>query len=164
LIEAYETLPAKMKEEYKLVLGAPRSDKYFPDIEKIIMEKKLIHQILFTGFIEEKDLPTIFHMSSLFAFPSLYEGFGLPPLEAMACGCPVVSSNRSSMPEILGEAALFFNPNDIKEMSQAIRQMLEDEKLRNNLRQKGLERAKLFTPEKMTQIIISLFESIPVSS
>jgi glycosyltransferase involved in cell wall biosynthesis len=164
LIEAYEKLPAKMKEEYKLILGAPKSDKYCPGIEKTIRERRLIHDILFTGFIEERDLPAVYQMSSLFAFPSLYEGFGFPPLEAMACGCPVVSSNTSSMPEILGEAALFFNPNDIEEMSLVIRQMLEDEKLRNNFRQKGLERAKLFTPEKMTRIIISLLESISVSS
>ncbi|KPJ69456.1 hypothetical protein AMJ44_03820 [candidate division WOR-1 bacterium DG_54_3] len=160
LIEAYEALPAQMKEEYRLVLGAPRSDKYFPDIEKIVREKKLAHQILFTGFIEEKDLPSLYHMSSLFVFPSLYEGFGLPPLEAMACGCPVVSSNTSSMPEVLGDAALFFNPYDIEEMSLAIRKMLEDEDLRKKYRQKGLARVKLFTPEKMTNKILDVLKRV----
>ena len=78
----------------------------------------------------------------------------------MAGGCPVVSSNTSSMPEVLGDAALFFDPYDVEEMSFAIRQMLEDESLRDKFRQKGLERAKLFTFEKMTNRILNVFESI----
>lgn len=159
LIESYASLPLNLREEYKLVLGSFRSDKYFSYIEKVIKEMELTKDVLFTGFIEEEDLPSVYHMSSLFAFPSLYEGFGLPPLEAMACGCPVVSSNTSSMPEVLGNAALFFNPYHIEEMSLAIRQMLEDENLRNRFRQRGLERAKLFTFEKMTNNILDVFES-----
>jgi glycosyltransferase involved in cell wall biosynthesis len=160
LIESYASLPLNLREEYKLILSSLRSDKYFSYIEKAIKEMKLTKDVLFTGFIDEKDLPAVYHMSSLFAFPSLYEGFGLPPLEAMACGCPVVSSNTSSMPEVLGDAALFFNPHHVEEMSLAMRQMLEDENLRNRFRQKGLERAKLFTYEKMTNRILDVFESV----
>jgi len=160
LIKSYASLPLNLREEYKLVLSSFSSDKYFAYIEKVIKEMKLTKDVLFTGFIDEKDLPAVYHMSSLFAFPSLYEGFGLPPLEAMACGCPVVSSDTSSMPEVLGDAALFFNPYHIEEMSLAIRQMLEDENLRNRFRQKGLERAKLFTFEEMTNRILDVFESV----
>ena len=160
LIKSYAVLPVNLRKQYKLVLGAPKSGKYFSYIEKVIREMKLAQNVLFTDFIEEKDLPAVYHMSSLFAFPSFYEGFGLPPLEAMACGCPVVSSNTSSMPEVLGDAALFFNPYNAEEMSFAIRQMLEDESLRDKFRQKGLERAKLFTFEKMTNRILNIFESV----
>jgi glycosyltransferase involved in cell wall biosynthesis len=78
----------------------------------------------------------------------------------MACGCPVVSSNTSSMPEVLGDAALFFNPYHVEEMSLAIKQMLEDDNLRNKFRQKGLERAKFFTFEKMANRILDIFEMV----
>ena len=160
LIKSYAALPSNMREKYKLVMGASRSDKYFSHIEKVIREMELIQDVVFTGFIEHKDLPTVYNMGSLFAFPSFYEGFGLPPLEAMASGSPVVSSSTSSMPEVLGDAALFFNPYHVKEMSSAIRQMLEDENLRNKFRQKGLERAKFFTFEKMANRILDIFEMV----
>jgi glycosyltransferase involved in cell wall biosynthesis len=160
LIKSYASLPVSLRENYKLVLGALKSDKYFSNVDKVIREKELIQDVLFTGFIEPKDLPSVYNMSSVFAFPSFYEGFGLPPLEAMACGCPVVSSNTSSMPEVLGDAALFFNPYHVEEISQAIRHMLEDENLRNRFRQKGLERAKLFTIEKMTSRMLDVLEII----
>jgi glycosyltransferase involved in cell wall biosynthesis len=160
LIKSYAALPVNLREQYKLVLGAPKSGIYFPYIKKAIKEMELNQDVLFTGFIEDKDLPAVYHTSSLFAFPSLYEGFGLPPLEAMACGCPVVSSNTSSMPEVLGDAALFFNPYNVEEMSLVIRQMLEDENLRSRFRQKGLERVKLFTSDKMTNRILNVIESV----
>ena len=161
LIRAYKALPEWLREKYKLVLGASKKAKYFTDIEKVIREMELLSEVFFTGFIEEKDLPTVYRMSELFVFPSLYEGFGLPPLEAMASGCPVVSSNSAPMTEVLGDAALFFNPYDVEEMSSAMKKMLEDENLRDRFQQKGLERARIFTPEKMTEEIISLLESIP---
>ena len=160
LIKSYAVLPVNLRKQYKLVLGASKSGKYFSYIEKVIREMELAQDVLFTGFIEDKDLPAVYHMSSLFAYPSLYEGFGLPPLEAMAGGCPVVSSNTSSMPEVLGDAALFFNPYHVEEISQAIRHMLDDENLRNKFRQKGLERAKLFTPEKMASETLGVFKGM----
>jgi hypothetical protein len=160
LIKSYAALPSDMREKYKLVMGVSKSDKYFSHIGKVIREMELIQDVVFTGFIEEKDLPAVYNMGSLFAFPSFYEGFGLPPLEAMACGCPVVSSNTSSMPEVLGDAALFFNPYHVEEMSLAIKQMLEDDNLRNKFRQKGLERAKFFTFEKMANRILDIFEMV----
>lgn len=160
LIKAYKALPEMLRQKYKLVIAASKKAKYLAGIEKVIREMELSAEVFFTGFIEEKDLPTVYRMSELFAFPSFYEGFGLPPLEAMASGCPVVSSNTSSLPEVLGDAALLFNPYDVEEMSSAMRKMLEDENLRNKFLQKGLERAKIYTPEKMTEEIISFLESI----
>jgi glycosyltransferase involved in cell wall biosynthesis len=163
LIEAYGTLPFKLRGQYKLVLVSSKCDKYFPFVDKISKEMQLTRDLMFTDFIEDKDLPAVYHMSTLFVFPSFYEGFGLPPLEAMACGCPVVSSNTSSIPEVLGSAALFFNPYNVEEMAAVIRRMLEDENLRNMYRSKGLERASLFSPEKMTNRILDVVELIQAS-
>jgi glycosyltransferase involved in cell wall biosynthesis len=101
LIKSYASLQDSLRENYKLVLGALKSDKYFSDIDKFIREMELIHDVLFTGFIEHKDLPSVYYMSSVFAFPSLSKGFGLPPLEAMACGKPVIAKNGGGVPEIV---------------------------------------------------------------
>ncbi|MFQ6084096.1 MAG: glycosyltransferase family 4 protein [Candidatus Aminicenantia bacterium] len=158
LIEAYNLLPETIKQEYDLVLGGGEPKR------SVIDDKRLgpsdLQYIIYVGHILEEDLPALYSGAELFIFPSLYEGFGLPPLEAMACGCPVASSNTSSMPEVLDDAALFFDPYDVEEMSKAFKRMLEDENLRNRFRQKGLARAKLFTSEKTTKKLISLFESV----
>lgn len=158
LIKSYTTLPQDLKAQYKLVIGASKRDKYFSDLEKVVRNKGLTRDIIFTGFIEDKYLPTIYSMSSLFAFPSLYEGFGLPPLEAMAYGTPVVSSNTSSMPEVLGDAAVLVDPRDTHEFSKAMTRILTDDDLRKLMVIKGLERVKLFTPEKMAQTLLQALE------
>ncbi len=99
----------------------------------------------FIGFADEADLPALYSGAVCFAFPSLYEGFGLPVLEAMACGTPVVTSNLSSLPEVAGEAALTISPYDLEELVDALRRLTEDEELRQRLIQKGFERSRLFT-------------------
>jgi len=151
LVQAYQSLANDLKQEYSLVLGGGEPKRLG------ISEGE---PLIFTRFIAEEDLPSLYSGAELFVFPSLYEGFGLPPLEAMACGCPVASSNMSSLPEVLGEAALFFDPYQVEEISAAICRMLEDKNLRERFRQKGLQRAKLFTSEKMTGNLYSLFESV----
>ncbi|HEX2914879.1 MAG TPA: glycosyltransferase family 1 protein [Chloroflexia bacterium] len=102
----------------------------------------------FTGYLAESDLPALYSAATAFVFPSLYEGFGLPPLEAMACGTPVVTSNLSSLPEVVGEAALTVNPHSVKELGAAIKRVLSEPDLRADLRQRGLERAALFSWER----------------
>ncbi len=99
------------------------------------------------GFIEEGDLPALYRQATLFAFPTLYEGFGLPPLEAMACGTPVVASTASSVPEVVGEAGLLVDPLDVAGWTTAMRRLLEDDSLRHRLREAGLRRASRFTWE-----------------
>jgi glycosyltransferase involved in cell wall biosynthesis len=158
LIAAYNLLPENIRGEYSLVLGGRRPKGFRRDIEQSGLSDS--QSIIYCGFIADEDLPALYSGAELFVFPSLYEGFGLPPLEAMACGCPVASSNTSSMPEVLGDAALFFNPNLTEEMSMAIRQMLEDEHLRNSFCQKGLGRARLFTSEKMAERMLAIFDSV----
>lgn len=158
LIAAYNLLPENIRREYSLVLGGGRPKGFKQDIEQSGLSDS--QSIIYCGDIADEDLPALYSGAELFVFPSLYEGFGLPPLEAMACGCPVASSNTSSMPEVLGDAALFFNPNLTEEMSMAIRQMLEDEHLRNSFCQKGLGRARLFTSEKMAERMLAIFDSV----
>ena len=113
--------------------------------------------VYFTGYIDEEDLPVIYSFCECFAFPSLYEGFGLPVLEAMACGAPVICSNRSSLPEIAGDAAILFNPLDIDEMTAALQKILDDGSLRADLRQRGILQAQKFSWDKMAQEMLSLF-------
>lgn len=158
LVDAYNLLPETIKREYNLVLAGGQSKRLTKGNKQLGFGD--LQSTIFVGHILDEDLPTLYSSAELFAFPSLYEGFGLPPLEAMACGCPVVSSNTSSMPEVLGDAAFFFNPYHVEEMSLAIGLMLKDENLRKKYRQKGLDRVKLFTSERMTNKILNVFKSV----
>jgi glycosyltransferase involved in cell wall biosynthesis len=101
--------------------------------------------IVFVGFVPEEDLPAMYSAADVFAFPSLYEGFGLPPLEAMACGTPVVVSDSSSLPEVVGDAGLQVDPHDPDALAVALERAILDEPLRAELRRRGLERAATFT-------------------
>lgn len=109
------------------------------------------------GKIEEADLPYVYSMAELFVFPSLYEGFGLPPLEAMSCGCPVALSDAASIPEVCGDAGLYFNPSQENQMIDAVKQVLSQ---RKDWVQKGLKRVKMFDWKSSAEKHIALFERI----
>lgn len=113
-----------------------------------------------TGYVEEIDLPAIYSMAEVLVYPSIYEGFGLPPLEAMACGCPVIASNTSSLPEVVGDAGILINPYDVEALKQAILSVIRDDALRNLLRDRGLERAKMFSWEKTAKEVLKCFYEI----
>ncbi|MBU4375454.1 glycosyltransferase family 4 protein [Patescibacteria group bacterium] len=100
--------------------------------------------VIFPGYVQDAELEILFKKALAYVFPSFYEGFGLPPLEAMAKGCPVVSSDKSSMPEVLGGAAIYFNPDDKQDMRDKIEQVIQDENLRKDLIKKGYEQAKKY--------------------
>ena len=108
-------------------------------------------EVIFADFVPEADLPAYYSGAEVFVLPSLYEGFGFPPLEAMACGCPVITSNTSSLPEVVGEAGIMVNPYDTDSLVEAIRRVLTDDKLRDDMIRKGLEQAKKFSWEKTAQ-------------
>ncbi len=108
----------------------------------------IIQAVIFVEYVSELDLAYYYSSAALLAYPSFYEGFGFPPLEAMACGCPVVTSNTSSLPEVVGEAGIMFNPYDTDSLVEAMRQVLTDGELRNDMVRKGLEQAKKFSWEK----------------
>ena len=96
-------------------------------------------------FVPDNDLPALYAGATLFVYPSLYEGFGLPVAEAMACGAPVVSSNASSLPEVGGDAVLYFDPRNVDAIAETIRRALSDESLQNDLRARGIAQAKKFS-------------------
>jgi glycosyltransferase involved in cell wall biosynthesis len=114
----------------------------------------------FIGFVDEKDLPTLYSGAVCFAFPSLYEGFGLPVLEAMACGTPVVTSNVSSLPEVAGDAALTIDPYNVEELAEALRRVIEDEALRKDLISKGFARAKQFSWDTSARQLIQIYRNL----
>lgn len=159
LIDAYNMLPAKILKEYELVIVGKKSwkaDKIFAETKKLGLEDRVI----FTGFVADSDLPLLMNAADLLAFPSLYEGFGIPPLEAMACGTPVVASNTSSIPEVVGDAALLFDPYNVEEIANAMYRALTNEQLRDELRQKGFERAKQFSWEKAARETLAVYEGV----
>lgn len=155
LLEAYSGLPSAIKKEYKLVLGGNK-DSHCIKLEKHAKQLEIENNIIFTGFIFEDDLPTLYSAASLFIFPSLYEGFGLPPLEAMACGTPVIASNATSLPEVVGDAGILVDPHNVNDLNKAILKILSDKGLKTRLRQKGLSRVKQFPIHRTASEILNL--------
>jgi glycosyltransferase involved in cell wall biosynthesis len=110
-----------------------------------LVERALAAGVVLPGFIEQADLPTLYRQAEMLIYPSLYEGFGLPPVEAMACGTPVIVSNTTSLPEVVGEAGLVVDPLDSAALAAAMAKLLDDQALHQQLKQKGLRRAGQFT-------------------
>ncbi len=128
------------------------------EIDETFERLGLEGRVLFTGYVADEDLPVLYSAADVFVFPSLFEGFGLPPLEAMACGTPVVTSNVSSLPEAVGDAALTVDPGDVRAIADAISQVLANPSLAAELRSKGLARAKRFTWERAAQETLAVYE------
>jgi glycosyltransferase involved in cell wall biosynthesis len=120
--------------------------------------------IKFLGYVPPEELQVLYSAARVLLYPSLYEGFGLPPLEAMACGCPVLASNTSSLPEVCGDAAYYIDPHSVDDMAKALCTVATDQNVRDLLRQKGLERVKLFSWEKAAKEIYAVIESVSSQS
>ena len=116
--------------------------------------------MILTGFIDNDDLPELYNAADIFIFPSLHETFGMPILEAMSCGCPVITSNVSSMPEIAGGAALLVSPYNVDEIGKAIYQVLTDEGLKEEMRERGLERAKQFSWRRCAEEHLKVYQEV----
>ena len=120
----------------------------------------LADSVRFLGHVPQADLPALYSAADLFVFPSLYEGFGLPALEAMACGTPVVASNVSALPEVVGDAALQVPPLDVEALADAVERLLRDDRLRSDLRERGLERARQFSWEKAARQTVEVYHRV----
>lgn len=147
LVQAYALLPITLRERYKLVIVWTHH-LLAADLAEQIKKLELDNQIQFVKQVSNEDLVLLYNAASLFVFPSLYEGFGLPLLEAMACGTPVIAANNSSIPEIVGDAAVLFEAEDVNTLAVVMDQVLMDQSLQRCLAQKGLERASNFSWEK----------------
>jgi glycosyltransferase involved in cell wall biosynthesis len=162
LVKAFKKIESKFA-KYKLVLAGPL-DKYGQSLKNITNKLGLIDKVIFTDTIREKDYPeALLSLAEIFVFPTLYEGFGLPPLEAMACGTPVIASNVTSVPEVVGDAGFLVDPT-VTEISGAISDLLENSEQRKLFSKMGLKRAERFrekeTTAKLYKHIISLLEGI----
>lgn len=141
----------------KLVIAGTKGWLYneiFEEVKKSQFQK----DIIFTDFIDEEDKPYLYNLAQAFIYPSFFEGFGLPPLEAMACGMPTIVSNKSSLPEVVGQGAIMINPYNIDEISLAIKEILENKDLREYLIKKGLERAEEFNWDRTAKQFLEIME------
>jgi glycosyltransferase involved in cell wall biosynthesis len=140
-----------------LVLAGARgwmSEPVFAEIERQGLKDRVVH----LGYVPAEDLPALMSGAEVFVYPSLGEGFGLPPLEAMACGVPVVCSNAPALPEVVGDAAILVPPTDVAALEEAIMHLLSDPDLKATLRQKGLQRSRQFSWHETARLTISAFE------
>jgi alpha-1,3-rhamnosyl/mannosyltransferase len=124
-----------------------------------IKEHDLEKQVRILGYVPQEDMPTLYANAAFMVFPSLYEGFGIPLVEAMKAQCPVVCSNRASVPEVVGEAALQFNPDDPKDIAEKMFKLLEPN-VRKKLMQKGIERSTIFSWESCAKETLHVFQRV----
>ena len=159
LLRAFRRLLEDYHPDVELVL-AGRKGWLFEEVFRTSSELGLGDRVRFLGRVPTSDLVLLYNAARAFAFPSLYEGFGLPPLEAMACGTPTVVSNVSSLPEVVGDAALLVSPTEVEELTVALWRLLSDDDLRRQLIAKGLRRVECFSSEKMARETLELYHQL----
>jgi len=159
LIEAYSGLVAARGAALvpMLVLVGKRAWLYRDTLD-LVEKQGLRDKIIFTGYVPELDLPALYSGALFFVYPSYFEGFGLPPLEAMQCGTPVVVGNRTSLPEVVGDAGLLVDPFDIPSIASGLAQMLDNSEFRTQLRVKGLERARAFNWKRTAELTLEVYQ------
>ena len=160
LLEAYSILQQDRTITHKLLLIGERRRWLSEDLFQRVEALDASRSVAFLGYVPEEDLPALISLADVFAFPSLYEGFGIPPLEAMACGTPVVASNAPAMPEVLGDAALLVDPLDVAALADALRRVLVDRELRAELVERGLERSRRFTWANAAKKYLEVYEKV----
>jgi glycosyltransferase involved in cell wall biosynthesis len=153
LIRAFARIKGRPgQEDVKLIIIGDEVTRY-PALRRCVESVGVRQDVRFFGFVPDRTLAALYRMASVFAFPSLYEGFGLPPLEAMACGTPVVTSRISSLPEVVGDAAVLVDPHSVEDIALGIERVLGDEALRAQLVERGRERVKLFSWQRSVEAI-----------
>jgi glycosyltransferase involved in cell wall biosynthesis len=159
LLDAYAVLREISDVPHKLAIAGGKGWLYegvFRRVEELSLER----DVVFLGFVPEDDLPALYSLADVFVFPSVYEGFGLPPLEAMACGTPVVASRSSSLPEVVGDAGLMVPPDDPTALAGTIRKLLNDQELRQDLIERGVSQALKFTWQRTGRRLRALYRSL----
>ena len=156
LLKAWKIFEEKYGDGYQLVLVGKKNFFYERLFNHITIQP--YNHIIYTDFVDDTALSALYDSASLYVFPSLYEGFGIPPLEAMAHGVPVASSNRSCLPEVLGEAALYFDPENYEQMADIMYVGLTNEEVRHELKQRGKEELKRYSWEKLARQTLEIYK------
>jgi len=164
IIEAFSALKAELEKDgifpgLKLIIIGDELSKH-PDLRRTVIRSRMQNDVRFMGFVPIEVLRIFYDAAKTFIFPSLYEGFGLPPLEAMAHGTPVVTSNTSSLPEVVGNAAVLVNPDNVFEIMRALHRVLLDQGLRDKLKLRGYEQAKRFSWDASARQIHRVYQEI----
>lgn len=154
LISAYKVIENKI--EHQLII-AGKKGWMFDEIFKMVEELNLKEKVIFTDYIKNEEMLYLYNLADLFVFPSFYEGFGIPPLEAMACGCPVIVSNTTSLPEVTGDAAILVDPNSVEDIADSMFNIITNRDLNNTLREKSLIQARKFSWEKCAEETMKLY-------
>lgn len=158
LVHAWERLLHHVPDPPALVLAGAQKGEY-RKLRSEVEKRGLEGRVLFPGFIRDDDLPAVYSAAALFIFPSLYEGFGLPPLEAMACGTPCIVSNSSSLPEVTGSAAMLFNPTSLDSLEECVVRVLTERDLYESLREAGLRQSALFPWSRAAEETLGVYRS-----
>jgi glycosyltransferase involved in cell wall biosynthesis len=159
VLQAFKKFEGRAKSDYQLVIvGLPRNGQKL--FSHTAMEIGITEEVVLAGFVPEEDLVALYNGADVFLYPSLYEGFGLPVLEAMACGTPVIASTAGSIPEIAEEAALLIGPNGVEALVLAIEQVVTDQALRQELTARGFEHVKKFSWEKAAKELLAVYEKL----
>lgn len=162
LIKAYAALPSHLRGRHQLVFAGEMPEGDIARFRQHACNAGLKEgELLFTGYVSDEELVQLYNLCALFVFPSWHEGFGLPALEAMACGAPVIGSNTSSLPEVIGLEEALFDPFDVKAITAKMRQALEDDAFRERLRQHGRQQAKKFSWDETGRRAIAAWEGLP---
>ena len=159
LIKAFHRARQEKNGPAMLAIAGGRGWLY-EETMRVIEELNLQEHVRFLGRVTDLELITLYSIADIFAFPSFFEGFGIPPLEAMACGTPVITSNTSSLPEFASDAALLVNPHEIDDIAQAITRLLTDDTLRTELQQKGYQRAHQYTWQQSAQKMLHVYDQL----
>lgn len=155
LINAYKKLVDEGT-DHCLVLGG-RYGWMYDEVLKQIEKLNLTEKVFLPGYFDQEDLPMVYNLSDLFVYPTLYEGFGLPVLEAMACGIPVITTDISSIPEIIGEAGLLVPPDEVETLFRGMKKVLSDEDLRLEMARRGTDQAAKFTWERTAKSTLKVY-------
>jgi glycosyltransferase involved in cell wall biosynthesis len=159
LIEAFRLVREQGRPELELIIIGDEISK-LQSLRRAVHKYQLHRFVRFLGFVPDKTLAVLYRLASVFVFPSLYEGFGLPPLEAMASGTPVVTSNVSSLPEVVGDAAILVDPYRAEAIADGILQVLRSAHLRDDLRQRGFARVKAYSWLRSAQRVREVYGEV----
>ena len=161
MIEAFSVLRGELARhpvysDLRLIIIGDEVSKH-PAVRQAVIQSRVEHSVRFLGFVPINTLRIFYKAAAAFAFPSLYEGFGLPPLEAMACGTPVVTSNISSLPEVVGDAAVLVNPESVFDIARGLREVLLDEDLRRRCIQRAFEQVGRFSWQRSAAQVLETY-------